>query len=159
MSRVVATRSATPEGTRLIRLTRCLRAHTGHAEAVLVEFDPAKVTYRELLSALGVARPDDEESPGPDVGDQLRSAVFTFSPEQKDGRARFESPKSRINAPPRSTTEVDPSAFSTKPRRTTAVRRKDGTPILPTATPGEGELKARSNGRFGSTEVLPRLSQ
>src|SRR5260221_13506880 len=58
---------------------------TGHAETVLVEFDPAKVTYRELLSVFWDSHdPTTKNRQGPDIGDQYRSAVFTSSPEQEE---------------------------------------------------------------------------
>lgn len=56
---------------------------TGHAEAVLVEFDPGQVSYAELLAFFW--RTHDSTSgnrQGPDVGSQYRSAIFTFGPEQ-----------------------------------------------------------------------------
>ena len=56
---------------------------TGHAETVLVEFDPTKVTYRELLDVFWRSHdPTTLNRQGPDVGDQYRSAIFTFSDEQ-----------------------------------------------------------------------------
>jgi peptide-methionine (S)-S-oxide reductase len=56
---------------------------TGHAEAVLVEFDPARVGYDELLAFFWKTHdPTSGDRQGPDVGDQYRSAIFTFGPEQ-----------------------------------------------------------------------------
>ncbi|HET7823734.1 MAG TPA: peptide-methionine (S)-S-oxide reductase MsrA [Anaeromyxobacter sp.] len=57
---------------------------TGHAEAVLVEFDPSKVSYAELLAFFWRTHdPTSGDRQGPDVGSQYRSAVFTFGPEQQ----------------------------------------------------------------------------
>jgi peptide-methionine (S)-S-oxide reductase len=57
---------------------------TGHAESVLVEFDPALVTYDQLLEAFWAMHdPTTKDMQGPDVGSQYRSAVFYHSEEQK----------------------------------------------------------------------------
>jgi peptide-methionine (S)-S-oxide reductase len=58
---------------------------TGHAESVEVIYDPAKITYGQLLRIyFSVAHdPTQLNRQGPDVGDQYRSAVFTHSPEQE----------------------------------------------------------------------------
>jgi len=57
---------------------------TGHAEAVLVEFDPAQVSYAELLRFFWSTHdPTSGDRQGPDRGSQYRSAIFTFGPEQQ----------------------------------------------------------------------------
>jgi peptide-methionine (S)-S-oxide reductase len=57
---------------------------TGHAESVLIEFDPAKVSYDALLRIFWDSHdPTSKDRQGPDVGTQYRSAIFTFGPEQQ----------------------------------------------------------------------------
>ena len=59
-------------------------AHTtGHAESVLIEFDPSVVTYKELLHDFWLAhQPTEVDRQGPDVGNNYRSAIWTFSADQ-----------------------------------------------------------------------------
>lgn len=58
---------------------------TGHAEAVLVEYDSSRVTYEELLEVFWEMHdPTMSNRQGPDVGSQYRSAIFYTSPEQRD---------------------------------------------------------------------------
>jgi methionine-S-sulfoxide reductase len=57
---------------------------TGHAEAVRLEYDPARISYEELLAAFfGMHDPTQLDRQGPDVGDQYRSAVFFHTTEQE----------------------------------------------------------------------------
>ncbi len=59
--------------------------NTGHAEAVRVRFNPAQVSYQQLLQVFfSVAHnPTQLNRQGPDVGSQYRSAIFYTSAEQQ----------------------------------------------------------------------------
>jgi peptide-methionine (S)-S-oxide reductase len=60
---------------------------TGHAEAVKISFDPAQISYAQLLQIyFTVAHdPTQVDRQGPDVGHSYRSAIFPQNPDQ----ARF----------------------------------------------------------------------
>ena len=71
---------------------------TGHAEAVQVTFDPAEISYEDLLKIFWKTHdPTTRNRQGADIGSQYRSVIFYHSAEQKrlaeDGRTRLESAK------------------------------------------------------------------
>jgi peptide-methionine (S)-S-oxide reductase len=57
---------------------------TGHAETVLVVYDPAQVGYDQLLKVFWESHdPTQGMRQGNDVGTQYRSAIYTYTPEQR----------------------------------------------------------------------------
>lgn len=64
---------------------------TDHAEAVIVKFDPAKVSYTQLLTIFfSVAHdPTQLDRQGPDVGRHYRSEIFFTNEDQKKTAASY----------------------------------------------------------------------
>jgi peptide-methionine (S)-S-oxide reductase len=63
---------------------------TGHAESVDVAYDPAKITFRQLLDVYFLVAHDPTElnRQGPDDGPQYRSEIFYTTPQQRDAAQR-----------------------------------------------------------------------
>ena len=82
---------------------------TGHAEVVRVTFDPEVVTFDQLLEVFWAMHdPTQVDRQGPDVGDQYRSAVFTYSPDQQAAaEASRDRAQGRFNRP--IATEIAPA--------------------------------------------------
>jgi peptide-methionine (S)-S-oxide reductase len=58
---------------------------TGHAEIVQIAFDPAVVSFRDVLDVFFATHdPTTLNRQGPDVGTQYRSVIFYHTPEQKE---------------------------------------------------------------------------
>jgi len=58
--------------------------NTGHAEVLEVTYDPAKISYNDLLSVFwDIHDPTTKNRQGPDVGTQYRSVIFYHTIEQK----------------------------------------------------------------------------
>jgi peptide-methionine (S)-S-oxide reductase len=68
---------------------------TGHAEAVLVVFDPTRIAYTDLLRVFWESHdPTQGMRQGNDIGTQYRSAIYTFDAEQRqsaeDSRRQYQ---------------------------------------------------------------------
>jgi peptide methionine sulfoxide reductase msrA/msrB len=70
---------------------------TGHAEAIRITFDPAKLSYEELLEKwfFRMHNPTTKNQQGNDTGSQYRSAIFFTSPAQRETAERV---KKRVDA-------------------------------------------------------------
>jgi methionine-S-sulfoxide reductase len=89
------------------------RGQTGHAEAVLVVFDPRVLPFAELAAAFfEMHDPTTPDRQGNDVGDQYRSAIFVSSPAQgvaaEAVRAEAERELRQLGVAARVVTQIEP---------------------------------------------------
>jgi peptide-methionine (S)-S-oxide reductase len=85
---------------------------TGHAEAVDVWFDPAIVSYGELLDAFwSIHDPTTRDRQGFDFGSQYRSAIFVHDAEQERLAVASRDERQEVVARPIVTEIVSASAF------------------------------------------------
>jgi peptide-methionine (S)-S-oxide reductase len=81
---------------------------TGHVEVVQVEYDPARISYDELLDIFWQSHdPSQHNRQGPDVGSQYRSAVFTHDAAQQQVA---EASRKKVKSAGKVATEVTPAA-------------------------------------------------
>lgn len=88
--------------------------HTAHAEAVQVRFDPAQVSYAQLLQVFWDNHdPTQMNRQGPDIGTQYRTAIFYHDPQQAAAArvSKAEEDKSGRHAKPIATEIVPATTF------------------------------------------------
>jgi peptide-methionine (S)-S-oxide reductase len=89
---------------------------TGHAEVVLVVFDPATTGYEEMLKVFWESHdPTQGMRQGNDVGTQYRSAIYCFSEAQREAaeasRERFQAELTKAGYDPITTEIADAGPF------------------------------------------------
>jgi peptide-methionine (S)-S-oxide reductase len=82
---------------------------TGHAEVLEVTFDPAVISYHDILETFwDNHNPTTLNRQGPDVGTQYRSAIFYHSPEQ-EAQAKASRDAAQARFPRPIVTEIAPA--------------------------------------------------
>ena len=75
---------------------------TGHAEVIKIEFDPAVISYEDLLEVFFATHdPTTKDRQGNDRGTQYRSIILAADEKQKKS-AEEALPNARLTSPPRS---------------------------------------------------------
>jgi peptide-methionine (S)-S-oxide reductase len=83
---------------------------TGHAEVVEVEYDPAQVSYDDLLKVFWENHdPTTLNRQGPDIGAQYRSAIFFHTPQQ-EAAAKASKEKMQSRYKNKIVTEITPAS-------------------------------------------------
>jgi peptide-methionine (S)-S-oxide reductase len=74
------------------------KGETGHAEVIQITFDPAVISFQELLEVFWKTHdPTTLNRQGADVGTQYRSVVFYHSPEQKETAEKYKAELNKEN--------------------------------------------------------------
>lgn len=82
---------------------------SGHAEVVRLEFDPAVISYRDLLEVFfTIHDPTTPDRQGNDVGTQYRSVIFTTTPAQAEEARRVAAEMAAVWDAP-IVTEISPA--------------------------------------------------
>lgn len=85
------------------------RGDTNHAEVVEIEFDPALISYEDLLEVFWKNHnPTTKDRQGPDFGTQYRSVIFVHNSEQ-EALARASKAKAQANFAAPIVTEIVPA--------------------------------------------------
>lgn len=87
--------------------------HTGHAEVVRIEFDPAVVSYRQLLEVFfSIHDPTTLNRQGNDVGTQYRSVIFYHSEAQRStAESVLEEVRAHVSRPVVTLLEAAPAYY------------------------------------------------
>jgi peptide-methionine (S)-S-oxide reductase len=85
---------------------------TGHAEVVQVDYDPAQVSYEDLLRAFfEMHDPTQLNRQGPDYGKQYRSVIFFYDAEQENAARKVKDELDRAGRFPRKiVTQIAPAS-------------------------------------------------
>ncbi len=115
--------------------TQVSTGRSGHAEGIRITYDPAEVSYGELLKVFFAVAHDPTQlnRQGPDVGEQYRSAIFTADPQlQQLARAYIEQlgASGSFAQPIVTTIEASDSFFPAEPYHQDFVRRNPRHPYV-----------------------------
>ncbi len=143
---------------------------TGHAEAVLVVFDPAQTSYEELLRLFWESHdPTQGMRQGNDVGTQYRSAIYWTTEAQRErrggvarrvpgaARARRATARSRPRSPRRGRSTTPRSTTSSTSRRTRTATAASAAPALPARSASRRSRRRSGSGRFVSRRAGAKM--